>query len=72
MVWSDFGTAAQEAVRENGMATVEKSWILLCQGNKRKFLKAIVSLQHLHLVLFSMLYKVVPTFFLSLWMKYYM
>ena len=69
MVWSDFGTVAQEAVRENGMATMEKSWILLCQGNARNVLKTIASLQHFHLVLFRMLYKVVLTF-LSLWMKY--
>jgi len=45
---------AKEVMRENGVAKMEKSWILLCEDNAKNLLKTIqiVSLQCFHVVPF--------------------
>ena len=63
MVLSDFGTAVQETVRESGMVTTGKFWILQWQGNTRQLLTTFV------LFLGSSIALQGGINFLSLWMK---
>ena len=63
MVLSDFGTAVQETVRESGMVTTGKFWILQWQGNTRQLLTTFA------LFLGSSIALQGGINFLSLWMK---